>query len=177
MKEEPKYLCTLCRKCVYKSCIKSGCPYANEVSGEDQCSAYRPTPYWRKRERILANATHLTDALERGQLPKFVIGQKVYIIEYPERIAEAEIVYIHITPDGEARYQIKSYSVVAHKVTTKQNTFREDQVFATQQECWEALLENTKKNVIAQLKNLKYQAERNGVALPDGSLLSLPEKM
>lgn len=153
-------------KCIYAHCVKDGC-----------CSAFRKSAYWRKKDQIEENAKRLGEAVSNGHVPKYVIGQKVYIIEYPEQIVEAEIVYINITPSGEAQYQIKSYDCISRKITTKQHYLDERYVHATQQDCLMELAEATKRKIIAQLKNLKRQAERNGLVLPNEMFMALPEKI
>ena len=121
---------TVCKKCVWKK--YEDCPYEHELNEDktfcraaDACKS----PYWRKKDREADEAERLGKlVLENGIVPKYKIGDKVWIIEsfggslkYPKEYVIRKIL---ASSDGKSyRYQVKGHT---------EYTYGEDSLFATE---------------------------------------------
>lgn len=152
---------TVCKKCVWKK--YEDCPYEHELN-EDKtfCRAAETckSPYWRKKDREADEAERLGKlVLENGIVPKYKIGDKVWIIEgfggslkYPKEYVIRKIL---ASSDGKSyTYQVKGHT---------EYTYGEDSLFATEAEAMQQIVSNFIERTMGEAKHLSKECNRLGV--------------
>ena len=153
---------TVCKKCVWKK--YEDCPYEHELN-EDKtfCRAAETckSPYWRKKDREADEAERLGKlVLENGIVPKYKIGDKVWIIEgfggldrYPKEYIIRKILAAR---DGKSyRYQVKGHT---------EYTYGDDELFATEAEAMQQIVSNFIERTMGEAKRLSKECNRLCVA-------------
>ena len=152
---------TVCKKCVWKK--YDDCPYEHELNEDktfcrvaDTCKS----PYWRKKDREAKEAERLGKlVLENEIMPKYKIGDKVWIIEgfgglekYPEEYVIRKIIASH---DGKSyRYQVKGHT---------EYTYGDDSLFTTEAAAMQQIVSNFITSTIEEAQRLSKQCKRLGV--------------
>ena len=152
---------TVCKKCVWKK--YEDCPYEHELN-EDKtfCRAAETckSPYWRKKDREADEAERLGKLiLENGIVPKYKIGDKVWIIEgfggslkYPKEYVIRKIL---ASSDGKSyRYQVKGHT---------EYTYSDDELFATEADAMQQIVSNFITRTMGEAKRLSKECNRLGV--------------
>ena len=152
---------TVCKKCVWKK--YEDCPYEHELHEDktfcrvaDTCKS----PYWRKKDREAKEAERLGKlVLENEIMPKYKIGDKVWIIEgfggslkYPKEYVIRKIL---ASRDGKSyRQQVKGHT---------EYTYGDDSLFATEAEAMQQIVSNFIELTMGEAQRLSEQCNRLGV--------------
>lgn len=152
---------TVWKKCVWKK--YEDCPYEHELN-EDKtfCRAAETckSPYWRKKDREADEAERLGKlVLENGIVPKYKIGDKVWIIEgfggldkYPKEYIIRKIL---ASRDGKSyRYQVKGHT---------EYTYSDDSLFATEADAMQQIVSNFIDRMMGEAQRLSKECNRLGV--------------
>ena len=152
---------TVCKKCVWKK--YEDCPYEHELN-EDKtfCRAAETckSPYGRKKDREADEAERLGKlVLENGIVPKYKIGDKVWIIEgfgsldkYPKEYVIRKIL---ASRDGKSyRYQVKGHM---------EYTYGDDSLFATEADAMQQIVSNFIERMMGEAQRLSKECNRLGV--------------
>ena len=152
---------TVCKKCVWKK--YEDCPYEHELNEDktfcraaDACKS----PYWRKKDREADEAERLGKlVLENGIVPKYKIGDKVWIIEgfggFDRCPKEYVIRKILASRDGKSyRYQVKGHT---------EYTYGDDSLFATEADAMQQIASDFITDTMEHAQRLSKQCKRLGV--------------
>ena len=152
---------TVCKKCVWKK--YEDCPYEHELTEDKtfcRVADVFKSPYWRKKDREADEAECLGKlVLENGIVPKYKIGDKVWIIEgfgglerYPKEYVIRKIL---ASSDGKSyRYQVKGHT---------EYTYDDDSLFATEAEAMQQIVSNFITRTMGEAQRLSEQCNRLGV--------------
>ena len=152
---------TVCKKCVWKK--YEDCPYEHELNEDKtycRVADVFKSPYWRKKDREADEAERLGKlVLENGIVPKYKIGDKVWIIEgfgglerYPKEYVIRKIL---ASPDGKSyKYQVKGHT---------EYTYDDDSLFATEAAAMQQIVSNFIARTMGEAQRLSKQCKRLGV--------------
>ena len=152
---------TVCKKCVWKK--YEVCPYEHELTEDKtfcRVADVFKSPYWRKKDREADEAERLGKlVLENGIVPKYKIGDKVWIIEgfgglerYPKEYVIRKIL---ASSDGKSyRYQVKGHT---------EYTYGDDSLFATEADAMQQIASDFITDTMEHAQRLSKQCKRLGV--------------
>ena len=152
---------TVCKKCVWKK--YEDCPYEHELNEDKtycRVADVFKSPYWRKKDREADEAERLGKlVLENGIVPKYKIGDKVWIIEgfggslkYPKEYIIRKIL---ASSDGKSyRYQVKGHT---------EYTYGDDELFATEADAMQQIVSNFIERTMGEAQRLSKECNRLGV--------------
>ena len=152
---------TVCKKCVWKK--YEDCPYEHELTEDKtfcRVADVFKSPYWRKKDQEADEAERLGKlVLENGIVPKYKIGDKVWIIEgfgglerYPKEYVIRKIL---ASPNGKSyRYQVKGHT---------EYTYGDDSLFATEADAMQQIASDFIKDTMEHAQRLSKQCKRLGV--------------
>ena len=152
---------TVCKKCVWKK--YEDCPYEHELTEDKtfcRVADVFKSPYWRKKDQEADEAERLGKlVLENGIVPKYKIGDKVWIIEgfgglerYPKEYVIRKIL---ASSDGKSyRYQVKGHT---------EYTYDDDSLFATEADAMQQIVSNFIDRTMEEAQRLSKECNRLGV--------------
>ena len=152
---------TVCKKCVWKK--YEDCPYEHELNEDKtlcRVADVFKSPYWRKKDQEADEAERLGKlVLENGIVPKYKIGDKVWIIESfggsEEYQKEYVIRKILASSDGKSyRYQVNGHT---------EYTYSDDSLFATEADAMQQIVNNFIDRTMGEAKRLSKECNRLGV--------------
>jgi len=170
--EDIEKLCaSTCRKCEWKSALKNShyCPYAGGLNEDlSECSHLRKSNYWIQKDRETERATRRAQMIEKGILPKFVLGQIVYEAAgwggWGERYVKQTIIR-RVYPDTEFRFWI--YQVEGHNEHIFVDHIRSSYspIFENPQECQQYIIDNFVQETRNTALRIAKDARRYGMAI------------